>query len=162
MAIDTFLKLGDVDGESQDATHSKSIDVLSWSWGMSQSGTTHMGGGGGGGKVNVQDIVFSKFVDSSTPTIMKFCCSGKHFEKGTLTVRKAGDNPVEYLKVEMEDIIISSYGTGGSGDGLDRVQETIGLNFAKCKTIYTMQEQDGTAGKEIPHGWDIQKNELWA
>ena len=77
MALDTFLKLGDIDGESQDAKHSKWIDVLSWSWGMSQSGTTHGGGGSGGGKVNVQDIVFSKYVDNSSPTIMKFCCNGK-------------------------------------------------------------------------------------
>lgn len=162
MALDTFLKLGDVDGESQDATHGKWIDVLSWSWGMSQSGTTHMGSGGGGGKVNVQDIVFSKYVDNSTATIMKFCCNGKHFKDGQLIVRKAGENPLEYLKIEMEDIMISSYGTGGSGDGLDRVQETIGLNFSKVKTIYTNQQKDGTAGAEVPHGWDVAANEPWS
>ncbi|HDS5282244.1 TPA: type VI secretion system receptor/chaperone Hcp, partial [Escherichia coli] len=55
MAVDMFIKIGDVKGESKDKTHAEEIDVLAWSWGMSQSGSMHMGGGGGAGKVNVQD-----------------------------------------------------------------------------------------------------------
>ena len=158
MALDTFLKLGDINGESQDDSHKQWIDVLSWSWGMVQSGTTHMGGGSGGGKVNVQDIVFSKYVDNSSPTIMKFCCNGKHLKNAKLIVRKAGDKPLEYLQIEMTDVIISSYGTGGSGDGLDRVQETIGINFGQVKTTYTPQKEDGSGGADVVHGWDIAAN----
>ena len=159
MALDTFLKLNGIDGEAQDDKNKNWIDVLSWSWGMVQSGTTHLGGGSGQGKVSVQDIIFTKFVDKSTPAILKHCCNGKHIPDGELMVRKAGgDTQVEYLKVEMEDIIISSYQTGGSQDGLDRVQETIGLNFGKVKSTYTEQMKDGTAGPSATHGWDIPAN----
>jgi len=63
MAVDMFMKAGDIEGESNDAKHKGSIDVLAWSWGMSQSGTTHMGTGGGAGKVNIQDLSFTKYVD---------------------------------------------------------------------------------------------------
>ena len=52
MAVDMFIKVGTIEGESVDKTHAGKIDVLAWSWGMSQSGTTHQGGGGGAGKVN--------------------------------------------------------------------------------------------------------------
>ena len=91
MAIDIFLELTGVAGEAQDKTmkDKKAIDILAWSWGMSQSGTTHMGKGGGAGKVNVQDISLTKYVDASSATLMQFCCQGKHIDKGTLTLRKA-------------------------------------------------------------------------
>lgn len=159
MAGDMFLKLDGIDGEAKDDKHKNEIDVLSWSWGMSQSGTTHLGGGSGSGKVNVQDIVFSKYVDKSTPAILKHCCNGKHIDNGKLVVRKAGgDTQVEYLVIEMNDIIISSYQTGGASDGLDRVQETIGLNFGKVKSTYTEQMKDGAAGPAATHGWDIPGN----
>ena len=126
---------------------------------MTQSGTTHLGSGSGSAKVNIQDIIFSKYVDKSTPAILKHCCNGKHISEGKLTVRKAGgDSQVEYLVVDMNDIIISSYQTGGSQDGLDRVQETIGLNFGKVKSTYTEQTTDGSAGPSSGHGWDIPQN----
>ena len=88
-----FVKIGDLEGESKDKDHEKEIDVLSWSWGASQSGTFHYGGGGGAGKVNIQDISFTKWVDKSTPNLMRHCCNGKHFDEATLTVRKAGETP---------------------------------------------------------------------
>ena len=96
MAVDMFIKIGDVKGEAQDSKHKGEIDVLSWSWGMTQSGTAHMGAGGGSGKVNVQDLTFTKYVDSSSAKLMMACCNGKHYADALLTVRKAGEKPVEY------------------------------------------------------------------
>ena len=89
MAVDMFMKLKGVDGESNDADakHKKSIEVLAWSWGMSQSGTTHTGGGGGAGKVNVQDLSFTKYVDKSSTVLMMACCKGTHYDDAVLTVR---------------------------------------------------------------------------
>ncbi len=75
MAVDMFLKINDVTGESKDKVHTKEIDVLSWSWGMSNSGSAHVGGGAGSGKVNVQDIQVTKYVDSSSPKLMLACCN---------------------------------------------------------------------------------------
>src|SRR4051794_1926710 len=107
MAVDMFIKIGDIKGESTDSVHKGDIDVLSWSWGASQSGTAHMGGGGGSGKVNIQDLTLTKYVDAATPTIFKMCCDGSHIKSVKLVVRKAGTNALEYLKVSLEDAIIT-------------------------------------------------------
>ena len=80
MALDLFLKLDGIDGEAQDSKHQDEIDVLSYTWGMTQSGTTHMGGGSGSGKVDVQDLGIVKFVDRSTPAIHKHCTTGQHID----------------------------------------------------------------------------------
>ncbi len=114
MAIDMFMKLGDIKGESQDKTHKEEIELLAWSWGLSQSGTMHMGTGGGAGKVSVQDLSFTKYSDKASPPIMAACTKGTHIDKALLTVRKAGgDNPLEYYKITLEGVLVSSYSTGG-------------------------------------------------
>ena len=159
MAVDIFLKLSNILGESQDASHADEIDVLNWGLGMTQSGTTHMGGGGGGGKVDVQDINVIKYVDKSSNDLIKKCTSGSHIDHGLLTVRKSGgDAPVEYFKLFMEMIIVSSYTTGGSKDGLDRIEESLTLNFRRFNIVYTMQDDQGANAGETMAGWDIAEN----
>lgn len=157
MAVDMFLKCTDLPGESVDNTYKGSIDVLAWSWGMSQSGTTHAGPGAGAGKVNVQDISITKYVDKSSPKIQLFCCNGKHVPTALLVVRKAGENPLEYIKITMTDIIISSVSTGGSG-GEDRLTENVSLNFATVKFEYTPQKADGSGDTAVPYTWKIAEN----
>jgi type VI secretion system secreted protein Hcp len=157
MAVDMFLKIDGVDGESEDDGHKKSIDVLAFSWGMSQSGSMHIGGGGGSGKVNVQDMSITKFLDKSSAELVKRCCSGKHFPTVLLTCRKAGDKPVEYYKVTMEEVLISSVSEGASG-GEDQQTENITLNFAKVKVEYTPQKEDGSPDAAIVAGWNIRAN----
>jgi len=157
MAVDMFLKIDDVKGESADHKHKGEIDVLAWSWGMSNHGTGHTATGGGAGKVNVNDLSFTKYIDAATTNLQLFCCSGKHFKEGLLTVRKAGDKPVEYLKISMTNILISSVTTGGSG-GEDRLTENVTLNFSKVKVEYTGQKADGGADTTKTIGWDIAAN----
>ncbi len=158
MAVDMFMKMGDVKGESRDSKHKDEIDVLAWSWGMSQSGTTHMGHGGGAGKVSVQDLSFTKYVDKATPNLMQMCCDGKHFDEVTLTIRKAGgDNPVEYLKITMKETLVSSISTGGSG-GQDRFTENVSLNFAEFKVIYEPQAAAGSQEGTVEAAWKIAEN----
>ena len=157
MAVDMFIKIGDVKGEAQDSKHKDEIDVLSWSWGLSQSGNAQVGSGAGAGKVNVQDLTFTKYVDSSSPYLMTVCCNGKHYGEALLTVRKAGENPVEYLKIKMTEVMVSSLSTGGSG-GEDRLTENVTLNFAKVDVKYTPQKADGGPGTAIPFAWDIAAN----
>jgi len=157
MAVDMFVKIGSLEGESADKSHGKEIDVLAWSWGMSQSGTTHAGSGAGAGKVNVQDLSLTKYVDKSTPELMLACANGKHFDKAVLTVRKAGESPLEYLVITMEDLIITSLSTGGSG-GEDRLTENVTLNFAKVKVNYAEQDAKGGAKAKPQMGWNIAQN----
>ena len=158
MAVDMFMKIGDVKGESGDSTHKGEIDVLAWSWGMSQSGTTHGGSGGGAGKVNVQDLSFTKHIDKSSPILVMTCCNGKHHKDATLTIRKAGETPLEYLIIKMEEVLVTSVSTGGSG-GEDRLTENVTLNFAKFSLSYQPQDKAGAKeGGAIEAKWDINAN----
>ena len=157
MAVDMFLKLDDIKGESVDSKHKDEMDVLSWSWGMSQSGTTHQGGGGGSGKVSVNDLSITKYVDKASANLQLSCCNGKHFKEALLTVRKAGENPLEYLKITMKEVLIASVSTGGSG-GEDRLTENVTLNFAEFKTEYTPQKPDGSGDAAVEAGWNIAEN----
>lgn len=158
MATDMFLKLEGMEGEAQDSEHKNEIDVLAWSWGMSQSGTTHMGPGAGAGKVNIQDISLTKYIDSASHSLVQCCCQGKHFGEALLTVRKAGgDKPLEYVVIKMTDVIVSSVSTGGSG-GEDRLTENVSLNFAKVNFAYTPQKPDGSGGAVKEFGYDIPAN----
>lgn len=157
MAVDMFLKLGDVKGESKDKVHKEEIDVLAWSWGASNSGSFHMGGGGGAGKVNVQDLSFTKYIDLASTEIFLATCNGKHFPEATLVVRKAGETPLEYLTIVMNDVLITSYSTGGSG-GEDRLTENVTLNFAKVKLTYKEQAPKGAQAKAPSVSWNIAEN----
>jgi type VI secretion system secreted protein Hcp len=157
MASDMFIKIKGVNGESKDDKHSKEIDVLAWSFGMSNSGNAHVGGGAGAGKVAVQDLTFTKWVDASSPVLMQSCCNGKHYDEATLIVRKAGEKPLEYIKIKLTDLIISNVATGGSG-GEDRLTESVTLNFAKFNYDYVAQKSDGSGESPVTMGWDIAAN----
>ena len=157
MAVDMFIKIKGIDGESRDDKHKKEIDVLAWSWGLSQSGSAHMGGGAGAGKVNVQDLSFTKYTDSATHALVLACCNGEHIEEAVFVVRKAGKEPLDYIKLTLTEVIVASVSTGGSG-GEDRLTENVTLNFAKFKLEYTPQKADGTGDAAKTAGWDIAEN----
>lgn len=158
MAMDMFIKNGKLVGESVDRAHKDKIDVLAWSWGVSNSGTTHQGGGGGGGKANFQDLSITKYVDKSSTELFSSAANGTHHPEALLIVRKAGGKaPIEYLKIKMEEVLISSISTGGSG-GEDRLTENVTLNFAKVTVDYTPQKVDGSADKTLNMTWDIAEN----
>ena len=157
MSVDMFIKIGDIKGESVDDKHKDEIDIISWSWGGSQSGSTHMGTGGGSGKVSIQDLSFKKWVDKSTPILFKTMCEGAHIKEAVLVVRKAGGKPVEYVKITLTDVMVTSMSTGGSGSD-DRLSESVTLNFAQFKLEYVPQKNDGSAMAAIQMAWNIAVN----
>lgn len=162
MAVDMFLQLDGVAGESQDGSHKDQIDILSWSWGARQSGTGHVGGGAGAGKVEVQDLTITKYVDKSSPNIFFLCCQGKHIPKANLFVRKAGgEKPVEYVKIALEKVFVTAYQTGGTTDQ-DLITETVTLNFAKSKIEYVPQDGEGNPLPSLTKGWDVAANKEWS
>jgi type VI secretion system secreted protein Hcp len=146
-AVDYFLKIDGIPGESQDAKHKNEIQLESWSFGESNTGTLAVGGGGGAGKVQMQDFHFVKKVDKAGPKLFLACAQGEHITAPViLTCRKAGKDQQEYMKVTFTDVLVSSYNTSGSG-GSDIVPlEQISLNFAKIKFEYKEQKADGTLG----------------
>jgi type VI secretion system secreted protein Hcp len=159
MAVDMFLTLTGIEGETKDKAKKddKAMDVLAWSWGMSNSGTFHQGGGGGSGKVNMQDISVTKFVDKASTTLFLMACNGEHIEEGKLMVRKAGKNPLEYLIITMKKVLVTSVSTGGSG-GEDRLTENITLNFAAVEVEYAEQKDDGSGDAAATFLWDVEAN----
>jgi len=158
MAADIFLKIADIKGESRDDKHKDEIEVLSWSWGMTQSGTIHGGGSAGSGKANVQDLMITKHVDRSTPILLKTCLSGAHLKDATLTVRRnTGGKALEYVKIKMKGAVISSINASGSGPD-ERASEQLGINFAQVEFEYVPAKPDGSAEPGVLATWDLNKN----
>ena len=156
MAVDMFLQLDGIKGESKDHKHKDEIQIESFSWGMNQTGTHGAGGGGGAGKVSVHDISVTKNVEKSTPALMLHCATGKHIGKGLITVRKAGDKPVEYLKIKLSEILITSVQFAGHGG--DQLNENLTLNFAKFQMEYQEQKPDGSSVPGGEMGFDVKAN----
>ena len=160
MASDIFMKIGDIKGESVDDKHKDEIDVLSFSWGVTQSGTMAFGGGGGAGKAQFSDFNFTSNVSKASPKLFLACASGEHIKDATLSVRRGGElsaNREDYLVIKMNDVIISSYQSGGSGGG-DRPTDQISMAFAKIEYSYRPQKADGSLESPVTAGWDVKKN----
>jgi type VI secretion system secreted protein Hcp len=157
-AVDYFLKIDGIEGESQDSKHKNEIDLESWSWGESQTGAHSAGGGGGAGKVHMQDLHFVMKMNKSSPKLMLACASGQHIPKAVLTMRKAGKEQQEYAKITMTDLLVSSYQTGGSAKGDIIPLEQVSLNYAKIEFEYKEQKTDGTLGAAVKAGWNVKEN----
>jgi len=143
MAANVFLKFTPEEkGESKQAGYEGQIEILSFSWGVSQAAGFSYGEGGGVSKANVQDLSVSFRQNPSSPKLMQSCALGKHYDDALLTCLKAaGEGQEKYLEITLTDVIISSYQTGGSGD--DIPIESLSLNFAKVKEEYFKQDDKG-------------------
>lgn len=160
MAVAFYLKLTDVTGECQVSGYEKQIDIMSWNWGMAQPSSAHAAGGAGGpGKVSVQSLSLSKWVDRASPILMQFCAKGKHIQEGVLTACKMGgeDDAIVFYTITMEEVFVSNVMAGGS-EGSDGLTEQVGLDFAKVRVKYYIQEETGAKGQDIPFDWDIKAN----
>jgi type VI secretion system secreted protein Hcp len=157
-AVDCFLKLEGIEGESHDSKHKGEIDLESWSWGVSQHGSHGAGGGGGAGKAVMQDFHCVMKMSKVSPKLFLACATGEHIKKATLTCRKAGKEQQEYLKVEMEDLLVSSYQIGGNGDTDIVPSEQISLNYSKYQIEYKPQNYDGSLGGAVKAGYNLKEN----
>jgi type VI secretion system secreted protein Hcp len=170
MAYDAFLKIDGIQGDSLDFFHKDEINITSFSWGSSRAGARGAGGGGGDGKVSFQDIHFSKFVDKSSPVLMRSCASGTHYKTALLTLRKAGGDPTAvetgvFYKIVLTDVLISSYQTGGGlqndgtfsplGDGADAPEDQFSLNFGTVNLTVVSQNPTGDLSVDQPTSGDL-------
>jgi type VI secretion system secreted protein Hcp len=159
MAVDAFLKIEGIDGESTDEKHKKWIEIEGFSWSATQPSSAASGTGARTAeRVRVSDLSFNKMIDSSSPHLMLACCNGKHFSKVQMEVCEASESKHRYLLVELENVIVSSYAPSGFKGG-DKVGEAVGLNFGKIKWEYTPLGQDGKPGTKVgPMGWNLEEN----
>jgi type VI secretion system secreted protein Hcp len=156
MAIDYFLKLDGIPGESTDAKHKDEIDVLAFSWGVSQAKAPGSGGGGGSGKAVFDDLLVVARTSKASPKLWLACASGQHIKSAVLTCRKPGKAPFEFLKITLTDVLVSSYEIDGSDE--EPPLDQVALAFAKVETVYTPQDPSGKAGPPVKAGWDVKKN----
>ncbi|HXJ52527.1 MAG TPA: type VI secretion system tube protein Hcp [Burkholderiales bacterium] len=153
MASDIFFKIGDIKGESMDDKHKDEIEVLSWSWGVNQTGSMSTGSGGGTGKASFNDISFLHHVDKASPILAMACATGEHIKEALLTVRKAGKGQQEFYHIKLADLLISSvHQSGADGQALT---ENVSINFSKISFDYKPQKQDGTLGPAVSFKYDV-------
>jgi len=158
MALNMFIKMDSIKGESQDDKHKDEIDVLSWSWGLEQSGAGPSAGGGGAGKVSVHDLAITKRTDIATPQLMLACANARHIKEALLTVRKPDRNQLEFVRIKMNDVMVRSLSTTTSDSSDDSITENVALNFSKVQVDYVRQKADGTAGQTGEFKWDFSAN----
>ncbi len=156
MAEDIFLKLAGIAGESQDAKHKGEIDISGWSWGVAQTAAPG-GGGGGAGKAEFHQLSLQKLVDLASAPLLAATAKGSHIATGTLTVRRAGATPQEFLVVNLKDIVVNSVTMAATEAG-NRPAETVALSFAQVDFEYTQFLASGAKGATKAFKWDIADN----
>lgn len=158
MAVEMFLDIEGVEGESQAKDFTNKIDIFSFSLGASNPSSVSTGTGSGAGKVSISSISIQKVVDKASPKLFLACCQGKHYTKGKLTVREAGgDAPVEYLVLDFTQVFVDSVSWGAASGG-EKPSESVSFSFATVTFSYTEQAGTGSGETAVPAGWDLQKN----
>ena len=155
MAVDMFIKIDDIKGESTDSAHKDEIEVLSWSWGISNPVDARAGAGKGAGKANFNDLSFMHSVDKASPVLMKACAMGDHFKDATLVSRKAGKGQQEYLIVKLKEVFVSSVQPSGSSE---HPMESVSLVFGHIDLEYKPQKDDGSLDAGVHFIYDLLKN----
>jgi type VI secretion system secreted protein Hcp len=160
MAYDIFIDIDGIPGESLDAKYKDKIAVLSYSFGVSQSGTFAYNSGGGAGKSDFTSFTFRKHTDSATHLLFQHCAIGQHIPKVQLIVRKAGGEQREFFKVNFTDVIVQSFNTIGDTTSSDsQPLEEITLGFSTIKVSYAKQKQDGSMEAFKDAGWSLKENQ---
>ena len=142
-----FLKVkgakhGDINGEAQDQKHKNEIEVLAWSWGM--QGKASLGGGIATGKATMRELRITKRVDKSSTALMSALRSNELIKEATLTLRKIGKTPLEYLKIKIEEGRVMAIDLdAGDASGSPGLLERVSLSFNKISIEYTPQGADG-------------------
>ena len=155
MASDFLLEIDGIKGESKDAKLADSIEVSSFSWGVSNSGSFASGTGGGTGKSSFQDLHFTGSVNKASPNLAKACATGQHIKKATLHVRKSGGEPQDFYLIKLEDVLISSYQSGGSEGSNAVPTDQFSLNFAKIEFDYHPQNEKGALEAPVVFKYDL-------
>ncbi|KUZ68331.1 Hcp family type VI secretion system effector [Burkholderia ubonensis] len=157
MGQDIFLRLAGINGESRDVRHRDEIEVITWNWAVSQQSNMHLGSGGGAGKATVGDMLFEHYIDCASPNLVQYCLLGKHIPEAVLVMRKAGGEPLEYLKITMEGVLIAQV-TAASNCNMAMPREEVRLSFARVRQEYVIQNARGGNGGAVTMGYDIKAN----
>jgi type VI secretion system secreted protein Hcp len=156
MSHEIFAKLDGIAGESKQAAHKGWIDVLQFSYGVTQSASMHTGGGGGVGKADFAPLMFTHYLDKSSPNLLNYCAAGKHIPSVIISVCKVGDGSQEFAKIVLTDVIVANVSPGGSSGSA--MTETVALAYSKIETFVKEQNADGSMGTAVHGNWNVKEN----
>lgn len=164
MAIDVYLQIEGIKGESQDQGHKDWIEIETCHWGIHQpkSATASTGGGHTAERAELQEITFSKAADLSSPILMQHCAMGKTVPKAKIEFMRADGNgtPIKYFEIELENVLIGSISPGIAAGTI--LSEHVSLKYSKIKWRYTQQKIGGGSGGSTVGGWDLAANRIAA
>ena len=166
MAVDYFLKIVGIEGESLDDTHQNEIEVVCFEWGEENPADFSKGTGGGCGKVNMGTLNFATHVGKATPKLMHACATGKHFPEATLICRKGGSGPQqeEFYKITLKPVVVAKYQTSSHNGSSQRQSagdgpwDQVSLAFGEISFEYKPQEADGTVAQPVKAGYSLERN----
>lgn len=162
MAFDCFLKVSGIPGESTDSKHKNWIEVLSFSWGVTQptSASASSGGGASAERADFQDFSVVKALDKASPKLMLACADGTHIDEVVLDLCRAGGDKLKYTEYKLSNVIVSRYSPGGASQGGETLPlEEVSFNYGKVEITYTQQARAGGRGHgNVAAGWDLQAN----
>lgn len=162
MAIDVYLQIDGIKGESTDDKHKDWIECTSVNWGVSQprSATASTGGGHTAERCVHEEVEFTKLADLASPILLQTCSAGKTIPKAKLEFMRADGQGerIKYFEIELENVLIGSVMPKVVEGSI--IQETVGLKFSKIKWKYTQQKVTGGAGGNTSGGWDLATNKI--
>lgn len=162
MAFDCFLKIAGIPGESTDDKHKNWIEVLSYSWGLSQpvSGSASSGGGASSERADFQDFSVVKALDKASPKLMLACADGTHIDEVKLELCRAGGDKLKYMEYKLTNVLVSGYSPGGAAQGGETLPlEEVSFNYGKVELTYTHQARAGGRGHgNVAAGWNLEEN----
>jgi type VI secretion system secreted protein Hcp len=162
MAIDVYLQIDGIKGESMDDKHKDWIECTSVNWGVSQprSATASTGGGHTAERCEHKEVVFTKLADLASPILLQTCSAGKTIPKAKLEFMRADGQGerIKYFEIELENVLIGAIMPTVEEGSI--IQEKVGLKFSKIKWKYTQQKVTGGAGGNTSGGWDLATNKI--
>ena len=157
MAIDTHIKFDGVEGESTHTDHKGEVEVLSWTWGVSNApNASATGAGAGAGKAVPGDFQFMHAYDKASPILAKKCAQGVHFPTAVVTARKSGEGQKDFLKITMKEVFISAVQPSASDD----IGESVSMRYGAIDFSYKPQDAKGGLGAEVKFGWNVKTSKI--
>jgi type VI secretion system secreted protein Hcp len=157
MATSNFLKLDGIDGEATDRNHRGEVELLSWSWGVSNDATGGSGGGSGVGRATPQALVFVHRYDKASPPLAKLAITGRHLRSAVLTARRSGAGQRDFLVVTLKEVLVTAVQMADSGDG---PVEQVSLRFGEIGFSYTPQTARGGSSTPVAMNWNIRTSQV--
>jgi type VI secretion system secreted protein Hcp len=151
-----FLTIDGIKGESTDSKLAGAIDIKSFSFGVTNSGSAHVGGGIGSGKASFSSFKFHKLYDSSSPALFEGTATGQHFKSATFAFRRSGADQAQFLTIKLSDVLITGYQQGGTKE--PPLLEAVSLDASKIAVEYRPQRADGSLGPPVTSDYDVVEN----